>query len=49
MTPLKGCESPLSKMILEFPHGSMGEGSGVVTAVAQVAAVAQVRSLAWEL
>ena len=34
--------------ILEFPGGSAGYGSGVVTAVAQVAGVVWVRSLAWE-
>lgn len=34
---------------MEFPAGSVGYGSGVVTAVAQVIAVVRVQSLAWEL
>jgi len=34
---------------LEFPNGSAGSGSGVVTAMARVTAVVWVRSLAWEL
>ena len=34
---------------MEFPGGSLGSGPGVVSAVAQVAAVAQVWFLAWEL
>ena len=34
---------------LEFPCKRAGYGSVIVTAVARVAAVAQVRSLAWEL
>ena len=33
---------------MEFPGGSVGWGSGIVTAVAWVAAVAQVQSLAPE-
>ena len=33
----------------EFPCGSVGKGSGAVTAVAQVTAVAWVRPLAHEL
>ena len=33
----------------EFPCGTAGEGSGIVIVVAQVAAVAWVLSLAWEL
>ena len=33
----------------ELPCGAMGYGSGIVTAVAQVAAVAQVQSLTWVL
>ena len=33
----------------KFPGGALGQGSGAVTAVAQVAAMVQVRSLAWEL
>ena len=35
--------------LLEFPGGSVGEGSGIVTTVALVTAEAWVRSLAWEL
>ena len=35
--------------ILEFPGGSVGQGSGVVTTAAQVTAVAQVQLLAREL
>ena len=35
--------------VCEFPTGSGGEGSGIVTAVAQVAAKAWVSFLAWEL
>ena len=35
--------------IVEFPGGSMDWGSGVVTAVAWIAAVVQVRTLAQEL
>lgn len=34
---------------LEFPCGTAGEGSSLVTAMAQAAAVAQVASLAQEL
>ena len=34
---------------LESPCGSVGYGSGIFTTVAQVTAVAQVGSLAWEL
>ena len=33
----------------EFPRGSAGEGTGIVTAVALVTAVPRVPSLAWEL
>ena len=32
----------------EFPCGTMGKGTSVVTAVALIAAMAQVQSLAWE-
>ena len=35
-------------LVEEFPGGSVGEGSGVVMAVAQVPAVVLVRSLAQE-
>ena len=35
--------------ILEFPGGAVGQGSGVVTTVAQVTAMVRVRSLAREL
>ena len=34
---------------LEFPGGSAGEGSGIVTAVIWIAVVAQLRSLTLEL
>ena len=34
---------------LEFPGGLVGQGSSIVTAVAWVAAVAQVQSLALEI
>ena len=34
---------------MEFPGGPVGEGLGVVTALAPVAAMAWVRPLAWEL
>ena len=34
---------------LEFPGGSAGQGSSIVTAVALVTAVMQVQFLAWEL
>ena len=34
---------------MAFPCGSVGQGSGIVTAVALVPAVAWVRALAWEL
>ena len=37
------------KLDLEFPCGSASEGSGIVTAIAQVTAVAQVGFLACEL
>lgn len=33
----------------EFPCGKAGKGSGVATALACVAAVAQVLSLAWKI
>ena len=33
----------------EFPDGSGGLGSGAITAVALVTALARIRSLAWEL
>ena len=39
---IKSCSS-------EFPGGSVGQGSGTVTAVARVASVAWVQSLAREL
>lgn len=35
--------------ILEFPGGAVGQGSGVITTVAQVTAMVRVRSLAREL
>ena len=35
--------------MMEFPSGSVSEESGIVTAVAQVTAVVQVQSLAWDL
>ena len=38
-----------TKVIWEFPCSSAGEGSGIITAAPQVAAVAWVRSLASEL
>ena len=34
---------------MDFCGDSVDQGSGMVTAVAQVAAVAQARALAWEL
>ena len=37
-----------STHLWEFPGGSVGQGPEVVIAMAQVAAVARVRSLAWE-
>ena len=37
-----------STHLWEFPGGSVGQGPEVVIAMAQVAAVAWVRSLAWE-
>ena len=33
----------------DSPCGTAGKGSGIITAAAQVTAVAQVWSLAWEL
>ena len=36
-------------MIKEFSCGTVGSGSSVVTAAAQVTAVAQVQSLVWAL
>ena len=39
----------LKALTWEFPGGSMGLGSGIVTAMAQVTAVVCVLSLAWEL
>ena len=35
--------------LLEFSSGAVGKGSGIVTAVVQVAAVTRIRSLAWEI
>ena len=40
---------PTSNQLWEFPGGLAVKGSGIVTAVAQVTAVAGVQSLAWEL
>lgn len=40
---------PIKNPKQEFSCGSLGEGSIVVTAVARVAALAWVQSLAWEL
>ena len=37
------------KSIIAFPYGSVGEGSGIVTAMAWVAAELWVQSLALEL
>ena len=34
--------------VLEFPCGTVGQGSGIIIAVAQVTATAKVPSLAWE-
>ena len=39
----------LSKCLWEFPGGTVGQGSSVFTATAQVPVVARVQSLAWEL
>ena len=41
--PKKNSRSP------EFPSGSVGQGSGIVTAVALVTSAAVFQSLAWEL
>ena len=46
---LYGTYLHVKKILLAFLSGSAGEGSGAVTALAQVNAVAQVQSLAWEL
>ena len=49
--PLKRQKKKKKKKIwkLEFPYGTAGKGSGIVTARDQVAAVVWVRALAWEL
>ena len=39
----------LQKFYHEFPWGTAGQGSRVITAAAQAAAMAWVPSLAWEL
>ena len=49
LSSLDAITLPLKTMAQEFPGGSGGEGSGVVTSVALVTAVACVRSLVWEL
>ena len=42
-------EKSILKKFLEFPGGSVGHRSGIVTALALVTAVAQVQSLTQEL
>ena len=45
---MKCCFLLFIKRALEFPGGSVGSGSGIVTAAAWVAAAAQVQSLVWK-
>ena len=33
----------------EFSYGTVGQGSGIVTALTQVTAMARIQSLSWEL